>query len=1069
MKYRLITALAAISFAGTAYAQPVDEKAKEEKWDVNAPKGATIKQVPINTDEGSWIDVDVSPDGGSVAFALLGDIYTMPISGGNPTRIAEGLAWEVQPRFSPDGNRIAFTSDRGGGDNIWIMNRDGSDKKQVTKEEFRLLNQPSWSPDGRYIIAKKHFTTGRSLGTGEVWVYHVSGGAGVVLVKKPNDTHQKELGEPIYAPDGKSLYYTRNITPGGQFIYAQDSNTDLFNIEEYDLETGEISTAVSGLGGSVRPTPSPDGKSIAFVRRERTQSKLYVKDLTTGIERKIYDDLDQDVQETWAVTGVYPNMDWTPDSRSIVFWAGGKIRKVAADGSGSSVIPFTINDTRGVADAPHPKIPVASDSFTAKMPRFAAVSPNGRQVVFESLGQLYIKPMSGGTAKRLTNSNGERELFPSWSRDGRSIVYVGWTDKELGQIKTVSASGGSARAVTNRPGHYARPRFSPDGRTIIFEMKDGGYLTSPAYSMDDGIYSVAASGGTPQRITKDAAGAQFGANSDRIFMMEQKDNKRILTSSDMNGEAKRTHATGELTTDYIVSPDGQYVAFRQNYEAFVMPLLPGTQEVAVTPDSKSLPVAAVSSGGADYIHWSQNGQQLHWSVGPTVYTVQTNAIFPSAPTGKDAPKFTPPSSGVSLERTIAADKPSGTLALVGARLITMGDEAGGIVEDGTIVVRDNKIVSVGPRGSVAVPAGTTIVDLTGKTIVPGYIDAHAHGPQGTDELVPQQNWSLIQNLALGTTTIHDPSSRASEIFVAAEMQRAGQMLGPRIFSTGEVVYGAKAADVYAEINNLDDALDHIRRLKAQGGHSVKNYNQPRREQRQQVVEAARQENMLVVAEGGSLFGMDMSLVADGNSTLEHNIPLDIFYDDVVQMFSQSQTNYTPTLVVSYGGLAGDPYWRQATDVFKHPLLIHTPPKQLAAATVRRTMAPEADFVDDDNAREAKKLADKGVLVSIGAHGQQAGIGTHWELWSFVRGGMSPLQALRSGTIDSAKSLGMDEEIGSLEAGKLADLVVLDADPTADIQNSDNIHRVMVNGRMYDPVTMNEVTTGTRQRAAYWWE
>src|SRR5690606_29250080 len=165
---------------------------------------------------------------------------------------------------------------------------------------------------------------------------HVSGGAGVVLVKKPNDTHQKELGEPIYAPDGKSLYYTRNITPGGQVIYAHDSNTDLLNIEEYDLETGEISTAGCGIGGTVRPTHSPDGKSIAFVRRERTQSKLYVKDITTGIERKIYDNVDQDVQETWPVTGVYPNMDWTPDSRSIVFWAGGKIRKVAADGSGSS-------------------------------------------------------------------------------------------------------------------------------------------------------------------------------------------------------------------------------------------------------------------------------------------------------------------------------------------------------------------------------------------------------------------------------------------------------------------------------------------------------------------------------------------------------------------------------------------------------------------------------------------------------------------------------------------------------------------------------------------------------------
>ncbi len=1069
MKYSLVSVVAALLFSGAAQAQEKPEEPAKDKWDVNAPTGATIKQIPINVDEGSWIDVDVSPDGQSIVFALLGDIYTMPVAGGKSVRIAEGLAWEVQPRFSPDGKRIAFTSDRGGGDNIWIMQRDGSDKRQVTKEEFRLLNQPSWSPDGHYIVAKKHFTTARSLGTGEIWIYHVSGGGGVQLVKKPGEKHQKELGEPIYAPDGKAVYYTRNITPGGTFIYAQDSNSDLFNIEKYDLESGEVTTAVSGLGGSVRPNPSPDGKKIAFVRREMTRSKLYVKDLESGIERKVYDDLDQDVQETWAVTGVYPNMDWTPDSREIVFWARGKVRRVAADGGASAIIPFQVSDTRGVADAPHPRIAVAPDSFTAKMPRFAAVSPDGRQVVFESLGKLYVKPMAGGSAKRLTNTSAELELFPSWSRDGRSIVFVGWTDAQLGQIKTVSASGGSPRTITNRPGHYARPQFSPDGKTIAFEMQGGGYLTSPQWSVDDGVYRVSASGGAPERITKGAASPQYGATSDRIFMVDSEEDKRVLISTDLNGEAKRTHATGEMTNDYIVSPDGHHVAFRQSYEAYVMPLMPGTQAVDVSPTSKSLPVTRVSASGADYIHWSHGGQQLHWSLGPTVYSESTNRLFPDAPASKDAPKYQPQTSGVSLDRTIAAEKPSGTVALTGARLVTMAASDGGIIDDGVIVIRDNRIVAIGPRAEVSIPVGALLVDVTGKAIIPGLIDAHAHGPQGSDELVPQQNWSLLQNLALGTTTTHNPSSRASEIFVASEMQRAGMILGPRIFSTGEIVYGAKAADIYAEINNLDDALAHVRRLKAQGGSSVKNYNQPRREQRQQVVAAARQENMLVVAEGGSLFGMDMALVADGNSTLEHNIPLEVFYDDVVQMFSQSQTNYTPTLVVSFGGLAGDPYWRQETNVWEHPLLVHTPPKILAADTVRRTKAPESNFIDDDNAREAKKLADAGVKVSIGAHGQQAGIGSHWELWSFVRGGMSPVEALAAGTIESAKSLGMDADIGSLEAGKLADLLVLDADPTADIRNSDKINRVMLNGRLYDPLTMNEVETGNRKRAAYWWE
>jgi imidazolonepropionase-like amidohydrolase/Tol biopolymer transport system component len=1044
---------------------------KPPKWDVNHPAGARIRQVPINVDEGSWMDVDVSPDGRRIAFTLLGDIYTMPIEGGTATRIAEGLAWEVHPRFSPDGSRIAFTSDRGGGDNIWLMNADGSDKKQVTKEDFRLLNQPSWSPDGRFIVAKKHFTTGRSLGTGEIWLYHVSGGGGVLLVKRASEKVQKELGEPVFSPDGKGVYYTRNVTPGPIFEYAQDSNTNLFHIERYDLATGEVTAAVSGPGGSVRPAPSPDGKKIAFVRREATRSKLYIKDIASGVERKLYDALDQDVQETWAVSGVYPNMDWTPDSRSILFWAGGKIHRVDADGGNAREIPFRVNDTRGIADAPHPQIDVGVARFTTKMPRFAEVSPDGRTVVFESLGKLWLKPMAGGAPRRLTSGKGDGfELFPSWSRDGKTIVFVHWTDSGFGHLVTVGAKGGSPHIVTTQPGHYARPHFSPDGRTIVFERASGGNLTSPNWGDNPGVYRVATSGGVPVRVAKDMASPRFGAANDRLFMVGEKDGKRQLISTDLNGEAQRVHASGELANDFAISPDGRLVAFRQNYQAFVMPLMPGGQEVEVAMKDAALPVTRVSDSGADYIHWSNDGAQLHWSLGPTLYTVAASSLFKSAPPEDDAPKFVAPTTGVSLSMEVAAAKPTATVALTGARLVTMAGADGGIVDDGVVLIRGDRIAAVGRRGEVAIPGGATIVDVAGKTIIPGLVDAHAHGPQGEDELVPQQNWSLHQNLALGTTTIFDPSARSSEIFAAAELQRAGKILAPRIYSTGEIVYGAKSADVYAQIDSIDDALAHVRRLKSQGARSVKNYNQPRREQRQQVVEAARRENMQVVAEGGSLFGMDMALIADGNSKLEHNVPLSVFYKDMLDYWQGSQTYYTPTLVVTFGGLAGDPYWRQATNIYEHPLLIaHTPPTQLRADGARRIKAPEDNFVDDESAREAKKVAARGVPVTIGAHGQQSGIGSHWELWSFVRGGMTPVEALRAGTIASAQSLGMARDIGSLEVGKLADLVVLDADPTQDIRNSDKINRVMLGGRLYDPVTLNEVATGNWKRAPYWWE
>ncbi len=1047
----------------------VNAPRKDAKWDVNAPFYTTLKQVLIRTEEGTWMDLDVSPDGRTVAFTMLGDIYTMPIAGGTPRRIAEGLAWEVQPRFSPDGRRIAFTSDRGGGDNIWVMNADGSDKRQVTKEDFRLLNQPSWSPDGEYIVAKKHFTTQRSLGTGEIWIYHVSGGGGVKLVARANEELQKELGEPVYAPGGGAVYYTRDTTPGNSFVYAQDSTQGNFAIEKIDLKSGQVTTVVSGYGGAVRPQPSPDGKLISFIRRDRDKSELWVKDLATGIERKLTGGLDLDLQETWAVQGTYPSMAWTPDSRALVYWAGGKLRRIGLAGGESAVIPFRVDDTRDISDAPHPQVAVAPDSFSTKMVKFATMAPSGGHVVFESLGKLWIKDSAEAEPRRLTRETDALELWPAFSRDGGKLAWVRWTDSGLGQIMVGNANGSGARAVTIMPGHYAVPQFSPDGRHLVFEKRAGGDMLSPDYSENTGIYRIAVTGGEQSLVTRGNRAPQYGAVNDRIFMLGQEKGKLQLLSTDLGGQDRRVHAVGELASDFRVSPDGRTLAFRQNYEVFAMPLLPGGQAVEVAEKASSLPVTQASKGGASYIGWADRGRTLTWSMGPTLYRADVGTLFANAPLPDGAARFTPPRSGISLARTVRAAKPAGTIALTGARILTMAGSDAGAIDNATIVISGDRIVAVGPAGSVAVPAGAKVIDATGKTIMPGLVDAHAHGAQGQGDLVPQQNWVMVQQLALGTTTIHDPSSQASTAFAAAERQRAGMLLAPRIFSTAEIVYGAKAPGVYARIDSYDDALQHVRRIKAQGGGSIKNYNQPRRDQRQMVVRAAAAEGMQVVAEGGSLYGMDMTIVADGNSTLEHNVPLEHFYEDMLQFFAGSQTNYTPTLVVTYGGLAGDPYWRQATDVFDEPLLVHTPPRELVAGTARRVKAPDWAFVDDDSAREARKLAARGPLVSIGAHGQQAGIAAHWELWSFARGGMSAVEALRAGTIVPARSLGMDRDIGSLEPGKLADLLVLDADPSQDIRNSNRIARVMLGGRLYEARTMNEVETGTARRLPYYWE
>ncbi len=1061
-----ILTLAPVTIHAVAFAQDDAEK-KEEKWDVTAPPLPT-RDVKIDVDEGTWMSLDVSPDGRTIAFDLLGDVYTIPMAGGDARSIASGMAWEMQPRFSPDGSRIAFTSDRGGGDNIWIMNADGSDKRQVTKEKFRLLNNATWSADGQYLAARKHFTTQRSLGVGEIWLYHVSGGDGVQLVERPSETHQKELGEPVFSADGKYVYYSQNVTSGSTFIYAQDSNGDLFNIKRYEMATGDIETAVSGFGGAVRPAPSPDGKYMAFVRRERTKSKLYLKDLKSGAARKIYDDLDQDMQETWAVHGAYPNMDWTPDSKAIVFWAGGKIHRLDVASGAVREIPFRVSDTRAVIDPPRPQVSVAPDSFKTTMPRFASVSPDGKRAVFESLGKLYVKNLPNGAPRRLTGARDGFEFFPAWSYDGGRIVYVSWTDDALGTIRMVGAGGGAGRAVTSEPGHYRRPRFSPDGRTIVFEKGEGGYITDSDWSEAPGVYRIASGGGAMTRVTDDGSFPHFGASNDRMFVTRFDGDTASFVSVDLDGDNERTHASGDLITEYQAAPSGRHVAFAENYSAFVTPLTPGPQKAGAGLAASALPVTKASGDGATYMNWS--GGSLNWTLGPVLYSARASDMFRMSPKSEDEGGYESPAAGADLSITAQTDKPSGITALVGAKIITMAGDDGGVIDNGVILIEGNRIAAIGPAAAITYPANTRQVDLSGKTIIPGLIDAHAHGAQATDDIIPQQNWSAMAHLALGVTTVHDPSNAASHIFSASEYQRAGAILAPRLYSSGEIVYGAKAPGYFAVIDEAEDAKRHVRRLKRQGAHSIKNYNQPRREQRQQVVAAAIEEDIAVVAEGGSLFHMDLAMVADGNTAIEHNLPQSMLYEDVLNFYSATKVAYTPTLVVTYGGPAADPYWRQASDVWLHPLLSkHAPPRLLQASSVRREKAPEEDYVDKQSAATAKLLADRGVMVSIGAHGQQQGLAAHWEMWSFARGGMSTLDALTAATIAPARHLGFAADIGSLEAGKLADLVVLDADPLADIQNSDDISMVMLNGRLYDAATLNEEVTGSRKRAPYWWE
>lgn len=1040
-------------------------------WKVTDAYGPT-SPLAFETDEGTWMNVDVSPDGTTVVFDLLGDLYTMPISGTGSelaTRITSGPAWDMQPRFSPDGTTIAFSSDRGGLWNVWVAGRDGSKARQVSREKRWFVNSPAWSPDGQYLFARRHFVKERSLGAGEIWMFHVSGGDGLQVTDKTS--WQKDAGEPAVSPDGARLYYSKDITGGTTFEYNRDPHAGIYGIAERKLDTGKERLLVQGAGGAIAPRPSPDGQTLAFIRRVDTRSVLMLRDLATGADTRLWDGLDKDLQEAWAIHGVYAQYAWTPDGKALIVWGQGRIWRVDIATRQARVIPFRAKVDQVLHDAVRFPQVVSPDRFQVRMLRDVTSGPDGSAVVFSALGRLHVS-RNGAAPTPLLPATEAYEFFPSFSPDGKRLVYTTWHDRLRGRVMIAAADGSQPRELVSTPGHYVTPSFSRDGAWVVYRATAGDSIRGEVNGQQTGIFIAKADGSdAPRRVREEGEAPRFDHAGRRVFVRESRAGKTVLLSVDLNGGDERVHLQSENATDFAPSPDGRWVAFVERFKVFVAPFPRTGRTIDIAPTASAYPVVQVGTESGANLHWTDEGTTLRWSLGPTLFTQDIRRAYPALTGTPPAEGATPPPpTTTSLAFDVQADVPSGTIAIVGARLVTLaGTRSEQVIEKGTIVVTGNRIVAVGSSSQVKVPAGARVIRAEGKTIIPGLIDVHAHVGGESEGLLAQSSWPLLANLAFGVTTSHDPSNDTETVFTNSELIRAGRKLGPRLFSTGMILYGAETS-FKTEIDSLDDARFHLRRLKAVGAFSVKSYNQQRRDTRQMIVKAARELEMMVVPEGGSLLYMDASMVLDGHTGVEHNLPPSRLYKDVVTLFASSKTGYTPTLIVGYGGLSGEYYWYQHTDVWKHPrLLAFTPREELDARARRRVMAAEDDFNHIQVSQATKQILDAGGSVQLGAHGQRQGLGAHWELWMLAQGGMTPLEALRCATINGARYLGLDRDLGSLEVGKLADLVVLEANPLDDIRNSERIASVMANGRLYDGMTLNQIAPLAEARQKGWWE
>ena len=687
------------------------------------------------------------------------------------------------------------------------------------------------------------------------------------------------------------------------------------------------------------------------------------------------------------------------------------------------------------------------------------------------MGHLWTKTIPNGKPKRLTDGK-DLEFEPSFSPDGKEIVYVTWDDEQLGAIHKIPSKGGNSTKLTLTKGIYRFPSFSNNGKYVVYGKQSGNNDQGRTFSKEPGIYTMSTNGNSIKKLTENGLTPTFSADDLRVFF--QTGGKffgsltKELKSVDLNGKDERTHFKSKYANHIVPSPDNKWLLFSNLHKAYVAPMTMTGQTIEFDPKSKAFPVTQVAKDAGYSLHWSNDSNKLHWTLGSEYFSNDVNQRFTYL---QNSPDSIPPitEKGVQVGLIAKTDRPKGRIAFTNARIITMENDE--VLENATIIINNNKIENIGPSSVITIPSNTEVIDVNGKTIMPGIVDAHAHIGAFRAGLNTKKHWQLYANLAFGVTTAHDPSANSETVFGLSELVKSGKMVGPRIYSTGFILYGADG-DFKAVVNSLDDARSAIRRTKAFGATSVKSYNQPRREQRQQVMQAAKELGVNVVPEGGSTFFHNMSMIMDGHTGIEHNIPVAPVYNDILTLWSNSKSGYTPTLIVNYGGLNGEYFYYERDNVWENEKLLKYTPRHIIDSRSRhRTKAPQEEYTNGHVlvSKTVTDLSNAGVKANLGAHGQLQGLGAHWELWMLQAGGMSNMDALKAATINGAEYIGMGSEIGSLKVGKLADLIVLDKNPLEEIENTNSVRYTMINGRLYDTETMNEIGNESKERSKFYWE
>lgn len=1053
-------------------------------WDTTLARGKTY-DVDYWTESGTWMGVDISPDGKWLVFDHLGQVYRMPSVGGEAICLTQnsGIALNFHPRFSPDGRRIAFVSDRKGQENLWVMNADGSNPQPVMLDPVTRVMGPKWTPDGQAIVATRAFpTNGFQRSSERIWLFPVDG-----KVDAPRELTGSPFGYQTswasLSPDGSRLYfqYSTYSNPGSGHQYQQ-------HIRQLDLRSGEMAQITKQdvprhyrVEGpfELAPEVSPDGRWLAFVsaipggmleyrgHQLRGRSALWLRNLDTGDDRILMDPIDfaaNQAHSTKNILDVAP-YSWSKDSKSLVLSQGGKIRRVWLDGERVDTIPMRVHVHRTVSEKIRANVEVPDEPMGVRFIRWPTATPDGSVFVFDAIGWLWRLEADSHRPKRLVpDDDGAFQFMPSISPDGKQVAFVSWNDHELGHVWRVSIDGGKPTRVTTRSAQYAFPTWSEDSAAIYAVRTANAsaeHIAGGEAVRYERVQIDARRGG--ERVIQEAVTeAPMSVVAGRIFHVEphgfhyaatnfdvgkpMPEAYSVLVSTDPTKPKadRREHLRFPFADQVVPSPDGQWVAYAEDNniqltrfhrpEAVYQPDNPKVWDVPelvqINKENPHDKVRKLSEAGGIYPRW-RDSNTLIFSNANTIYIhdVSRNQT-----------------RSVAVDLQIPRPIPPGKVAFKNTRIVTLNKRQ--VIESGTVIVDGARISCVGECDTSAVDR---VIDATGKTIIPGFVDPHAHAFADDVPNTTQYHGGAARYLAYGVTTALDPSARNDSVFPTAELIAAGRIVGTRVFSTGQTLMPLAPE---SGPNNYQEAENTIKRLALHGAVSIKIYMTPRRDQRQMYAEAARKFGLSVTNEREHLFH-SVGTQLDGDTGNEHYLPQLVVFDDAIRFFAKTDTVYSPTLFVAGMNQWEEEYWQPRIDRWNDPKMRRFWPWRQNVLRMNFAVQPKTEFTFPFMAEYVKDHVRAGGHAAIGGHGEDVGMDSQWDLWGLSEA-LEPMEALEVASQGGAYMIGLEDDVGSVEIGKLADLLVLDGNPLEDIRNTAKIDFVMKGGVLYEGGTLNEV-------------